>query len=206
MKMKKTRKRIALLIMLCMLTMLLPAGTGYANAQVINDMEFSFSGSSATLTKYNGKNVHVDIPETVTFDDTSYSVKKIKDGAFAGCTDIESITIPKSVNQILGKAFTGCSNLKTFYVAEENMKYCSDNGVLFDKDKKTLVAYPANKEDTIYTIPYSVTYIFDDAFQSCPNLEEIIFAPTSTSDYSVTDGVLFKTMTTNGVQEKWLIK
>ena len=206
MKMKKTRKRIALLIMLCMLTMLLPAGTGYANAQVINDMEFSFSGSSATLTKYNGKNVHVDIPETVTFDDTSYSVKKIKDGAFAGCTDIESITIPKSVNQILGKAFTGCSNLKTFYVAEENMKYCSDNGVLFDKDKKTLVAYPANKEDTIYTIPYSVTYIFDDAFQSCPNLEEIIFAPTSTSDYSVTDGVLFKTMTTNGVPEKWLIK
>lgn len=206
MKMKKTRKRIALLVMLCMLTMLLPAGTGYANAQVINDMEFSFSGSSATLTKYNGKNVHVDIPETVTFDETSYIVKKIKDGAFAGCTDIESITIPKSVESILGEVFTGCSNLKTFYVVAENTAYCAVDGVLFDKDKKTLVAYPANKASTNYTIPESVTYIFDDAFQSCPNLEEIIFDPTSTSDYSVTDGVLFKTVTTNGAPEKRLIK
>ncbi len=206
MKMKKTRKRIALLVMLCMLTMLLPAGTGYANVQVIDDMEFHFSGSSATLTKYNGKNVHVNIPETVTHNGTSYSVEKIKDGAFAGCTDIESITIPKSVESILGEVFTGCSNLKTFYVVAENTAYCAVDGVLFDKDKKTLVAYPANKASTNYTIPESVTYIFDDAFQSCPNLEEIIFDPTSTSDYSVTDGVLFKTVTTNGAPEKRLIK
>ena len=78
--------------------------------------------------------------------------------------------------------------------------------MLFDKDKKTLVAYPANKEDTSYTIPNSVTSIFDDAFQSCPNLEEIIFAPTSTSDCFAEGGVLFKTVTTNGVPEKRLIK
>ena len=206
MKMKKTRKRIALLVMLCMLTMLLPAGTGYANVQVIDDMEFHFSGSSATLTKYNGKNVHVNIPETVTHNGTSYSVEKIKDGAFAGCADIESITIPKSVKQILGNAFTGCSNLKTFYVAEENTKYCSDIGVLFDKGKTTLVAYPANKEDNSYTIPESVTYIFGDAFQSSPNLKEIIFTPTSASDYSAKDGVLFKTETASTVTEKQLIK
>ena len=138
MKMKKTRKRIALLVMLCMLTMLLPAGTGYANAQVINDMEFSFSGNSATLTKYNGKNVHVDVPSTVTHNGISYSVKMIKKNAFTGCTDIESITIPKSVESILGEVFTGCSNLKTFYVVAENTAYCAVDGVLFDKGKKRL--------------------------------------------------------------------
>ena len=207
MKMKKTRKRIALLVMLCMLTMLLPAGTAHASEQDPNDMDYIFSASNnATLIKYKGKESHVEIPSTVTHNGISYSVKKIKDGAFAGCTDIESITIPKSVESILGEVFTGCSNLKTFYVAKENTKYCSDNGVLFNKDKKTLVAYPANKASTSYTIPESVTYIFDDAFQSCPNLEEIIFDPTSTSDYSVTDGVLFKTVTTNEAPEKRLIK
>ncbi len=209
MKMKKTRKRIVLLVMLCMLTMLLPAGTGYASEQDPNDMEFSFSGNSATLTKYNGKNVHVEIPSTVTHNGISYSVEKIKDGAFAGCTDIISITIPKSVNQILGKAFTGCSNLEAFHVVAENTTYCAVEGVLFKKLQKkpaTLVAYPANKASTSYTIPESVTSIFDDAFQSCPNLEEIIFTPTSASDYSAKDGVLFKTETTNGASEKRLIK
>lgn len=207
MKMKKTRKRIALLVMLCMLTMLLPAGTAHASEQDPNDMDYIFSASNnATLIKYKGKESHVEIPSTVTYNGISYSVKKIKDGAFAGCTDIESITIPKSVESILGEVFTGCSNLKEFRVAEGNAAYCTVDGVLFDKGKKTLVAYPANKEDTSYTIPNSVTSIFDDAFQSCPNLEAIIFDPTSTSDYSVTDGVLFKTVATNGVPEKRLIK
>lgn len=81
-------------------------------------------------------------------------------------------------------------------------------GAVQEASKKTatLVAYPANKASTSYTIPESVTYIFDDAFQSCPNLEEIIFAPTSASDYSAKDGVLFKTETASTVTEKWLIK
>ncbi len=191
MKMKKTRKRIALLIMLCMLTMLLPVGTGYANEQESNDMDYIFSGGNkATLIKYKGKDSHVEIPSTVTHNGTSYSVEKIKEGAFAGCTDIISITIPKSVESILGKAFTGCSNLETFHVSEENTKYCSDNGVLFDKGKKTLVAYPANKASTSYTIPESVTYIFGDAFQSSPKLQSITIADEN-QYYSTEDGVLF---------------
>ena len=201
MKMKKTRKRIALLIMLCMLTMLLPVGTGYANEQESNDMDYIFSGhNNATLIKYKGKESHVTIPD---------NVQTINAGAFAGCTDIESITIPKNVSSIRGNAFTGCSNLEAFHVVAENTTYCAVEGVLFKKlqgKPATLVAYPANKEDTSYTLPDSVTSIFDDAFQSCPNLEEIIFTPTSASDCSAEGGVLFKTVTTNGVPEKRLIK
>ena len=194
MKMKKTRKRIALLIMLCMLTMLLPVGTGYANEQESNDMDYIFSGNNnATLIKYKGKESHVEIPSTVTHNGTSYSVEKIKEGAFAGCTDIISITIPKSVESILGKAFTGCSNLEAFHVVEENTAYCAVDGVLFKKiqgEPATLVAYPANKASTSYTIPESVTYIFGDAFQSSPNLQSITIA-NGNQYYSAEDGVLF---------------
>ena len=75
----------------------------------------------------------INIPEGVT---------KIGRHAFECCSSLTSINIPKSVTEIGDKAFVGCESLSDINVAEDNIHYCSTEGVLFTKDKKTLVQCP----------------------------------------------------------------
>lgn len=79
-------------------------------------LTFSVSGSTATITgcrkdvfgtallpsSYNGK-----------------SVVAIADGAFSGCTDIDSITIPSTITKVGKKAFENCSGMKSINIAKQ---------------------------------------------------------------------------------------
>jgi hypothetical protein len=61
----------------------------------------------------------------------------------------------------------------TIIVAENNAAYSSENGVLFDKTKTTLIQYPARKSDVSYVIPNSVESIGERAFTYCESLTEV---------------------------------
>ena len=74
-------------------------------------------------------------------------------------------TIPNSVQSIGFAAFYGCKNLAGIKVPKSNIKYTSEDGVLFDKNKTLLISYPATKNG-YYTIPNSVTNIGVGAFYS----------------------------------------
>ena len=50
----------------------------------------------------------VIIPESVTYENMSYSVTTIDEGAFDFCIDLTSITIPNSVKSIGNDVFSGC--------------------------------------------------------------------------------------------------
>ena len=58
--------------------------------------------------KYKGV---VDIPATVSHEGETYTVTKIGDNAFYGCSGLTSITIPNSVTSIGDRTFYCCSNL-----------------------------------------------------------------------------------------------
>lgn len=53
----------------------------------------------------------VTIPETVTYDGTTYSVNWIGDESFYECIGLTDVTIPNSVTCIGWAAFCGCSSL-----------------------------------------------------------------------------------------------
>ncbi len=94
-------------------------------------------------------------------------------GAFAGCSSLESITIPSSVTSIGYGVFSCCSSLTEIVVDENNPNYSSLDGNLYDKHKTALIQYAGGKTATSFVIPNSVTSIGDSAFYDCSSLESI---------------------------------
>ena len=109
------------------------------------------------------------------------SVTSIENFAFSYCTSLTSITIPNSVTSIGYGAFHCCTSLTSINVDSNNEKYMSDNGVLYTKDKKTLIQYPSKKEGTEYLILQGVESIGDYAFEGCENLINITIPDSVTS-------------------------
>ena len=61
--------------------------------------------------------------------------------------------------------FRNCTSLEKIEVSEDNLGLKSVDGVLFEKDGKTLMQYPAGKKDTKYAIPKGTTDIFQFAIE-----------------------------------------
>ena len=84
--------------------------------------------------------------------------------AFCRCASLTSVVIPDKT--WVGKgAFAACKSLTEFIVSEQN-RHCSvdEFGVLFDKQKETLISYPIGNTRTDYTIPDGVREIMRFAF------------------------------------------
>lgn len=106
----------------------------------------------------------IHIPEGVT---------QIKPAAFIRCDKLTSVTLPNAA--ILGdNSFGVCALLKEFVVSKDNTLYCAIDGVLYSKDKKRLITYPAGKSKS-YQIPDGVTTIGTYAFYRCKELTSVTF-------------------------------
>ncbi|MCI6770805.1 MAG: leucine-rich repeat domain-containing protein, partial [Oscillospiraceae bacterium] len=82
------------------------------------------------------------------------SVTSIGNYAFWSCDSLTSITIPDSVTSIGDGAFESCDSLTSITVDSANKYYSDDGyGVLFNKDKTTLIQYPIGNSRSSYSIP-----------------------------------------------------
>ena len=73
------------------------------------------------------------------------------------------------------------SKLEKIVVDEENPYYMSDNGVLYSKDKKTLIFYPRAKSGTYFNVPNGVENIMSGAFYQNQYLRRVSI-PESLND------------------------
>ena len=108
-------------------------------------------------------------------------VTSIGTGAFGNCTGLTSITIPSSVTSIGVNVFYNCTGLTDITVDSNNSSFCSESGVLFNKDKTTLIYYPLGKNDSSYTIPDGVTVIEQYAFYCNSKLTSVTIPSGVTS-------------------------
>ncbi len=97
----------------------------------------------------------ISIPESL----DGIKVTEIEAGAFIDST-VEKLHIPATIEYISSEnPFAPCINLKEITIDGNNENYCVNDNVLFTKDMKKIVHYPAKKDGTSYTIPDGVEQI-----------------------------------------------
>ena len=154
-------------------------------ATVTNKAQERAARSSSDYTNaYSGS---ITIPSTVTYEGDTYTVSNIQAYAFYQCPDLKAIIIPSTVTSITmtnwngnASCFNNCTSLKTFIVSADNPNYSAVGGVLFNKDKTTLLKCPQAKSGE-YTIPSTVNTINDYAFSECSNITSISLPNSITS-------------------------
>ena len=145
-----------------------------------------FNKDKTVLLRFpGGKSGAYTIPNTV---------KTINEGAFYGSPNITNINIPNGVTSIGNEAFCNClhlgninlpdsltnlgygvfrdTNAGEISVSANNKNYTTIDGVLYNKTKTTVLAFPCARAGS-YTIPEGVTSVFDSAFSSCRFLTDI---------------------------------
>lgn len=118
--------------------------------------------------------------------------------AFYDCNKLTSIDIPASITNIERQAFYSCDKLDSIFISsfvssigenaftaiggqinvdKNNQYYSSSDGILFNKDRTTLIQCPV-KISGSYIIPSTVKKIGSNAFNSCNKINSIIIPPS----------------------------
>jgi uncharacterized repeat protein (TIGR02543 family) len=129
------------------------------------------------VTEYIGTDTEIIIPAFY----LGKPLTKIEEYAFFGDNTITSITIPETVTTMSGMSFYNAHGLINIIVDPDNIYFSSENGVLFNKDKTSIVKYPEGKPETSYVIPASVTTIASFSFFFSVNLTNMTIPNTVTA-------------------------
>ena len=108
----------------------------------VGGIYYNINGNEATVTynSYDQYTGSVNIPSSVTYNGSTYSVTSIGEMAFCYCSGLTSVTIPNSVTSIGESAFSGCRNMTSIYSHIENPNNVSlGNNIFYNVDKSSCI-------------------------------------------------------------------
>ena len=107
------------------------------------------------------------------------SLEALHTGAFRECKLIGTVHIPAKLTDISSSVFSKCPSLREFTVSENNVRYFSEDGILYDRGVKgdLLCKYPEGKVADVYRMPHNVNRVLYESLGYCKVLKNIIFSP-----------------------------
>lgn len=135
----------------------------------------SDSESLADRAARFAKNVSSDGTLTVPDGEREISIDVIEDAQKIAKVNLKKIILPNTIEMdgVKSDAFIKCGDLEEIE-SNDGAAYASEDGVLMNVSKNTIVACPIKKSGNSYTIPASVNTIAADAFCGC-QFKEIEF-------------------------------
>ncbi len=179
-------------LLLFLFAIVASVGTMFADRTKIGDLYYNLNATDKTAevtyewvwdeNNYQGLTT-ANIPASVTYSGTTYSVTSIGWGAFHDCSSLTSVTIPNSVTSIGSEAFSGCSGLTSVTIpnsvtsiGDYAFQKCGLTSAIIG-NSVTNIGYQAFYHCTSLTsitLPESVTSIGQGAtFQECTALESV---------------------------------
>ena len=117
------------------------SGDLYYHKTSYNTVEVTYQYWNSS-TNYQGLTTAI-IPETVTYNGTTYSVTSIGYGAFVYCSSLTSVTIPNSVTSIEYEAFELCSSIADIYCYATTPPVCDDDNTFSGVNEHCYIHVPA---------------------------------------------------------------
>ncbi len=132
--------------------------------------------------------------ETLSKVKLSDNITSIQKNTFYGCTSLKEISLPYYTSTIGKDAFYNVpleviiigtklksidnlpihlSTLKAINVSDDNFYYSSDNGILYNKDRSTLIRFPAAMNKTEYKSPDTLLNIGESAFADNSSIRNV---------------------------------
>ena len=145
----------------------------YAERPVFYENGFGYKNYDdeyAGIVDYVGEDSDVIVPETL-------GGLPVEDMMYFYAEGIEILHLPSTFRNLEDYILMDFVDLKAVEISEDNPYFSDIDGVVFSKDKKSLIAFPPAKEGKTYTIPYGTETIEAGAF-SASTMEEIIIPDT----------------------------
>ena len=144
--------------------------------EILNEIKDT-NDDNYDLSKYNNNKIKFNNKKDKVV--TIYSNQLIADHisiikAKEDITNITRIDIPKDITDITLSIFDD-ENLQNIHVNNDNGKYSSIGGVLYNKDKTILIRYPRNKNINTLIIYANTSTLDDNAFNDVKNKPTNIF-------------------------------
>ena len=178
----KNMRRITLLLCFLLSTTVWTFAYDFQSGDLYYNI-ISDSTVEVTSDRYYSGLTSVIIPESVTYNDTTYSVTSIGESAFYHCRSLTSITIPNSVTTIEYNAFRYCTGLTSVTIPNSvttigGWAFSSCTGLTSITIPNSIMtieesAFSDCTSLTSVTIPNSVTTIGKSAFSGCTGLTSI---------------------------------
>lgn len=161
----------------------------------LDDFDYTEADGKITLTKYKGNKEHIILPENASALGGQVFQLAEDESTVAA---IKSLKIPQNIESIDGLSLFWSVNLYTIEVDENNVKYASKGGVLFNKTLDTLIAYPMGRSvetTNAYVIPEGVKTIEQYAFTGYERKSLILPSTLETIKYCAFSYAYFEEIT-----------
>ena len=199
----KKRKIIKITVLTVLLLTLSFASAGtMAGAKTKNGFTYKITKNQVKIVSCSKNQKRIVIPNKI----AGKKVTSLGANVWKKSSKVQTIVLPKYLKTIEKKQadygwgniakkknvfstpFTGCSKLKNIKVAKGNKYFCSAKGVLYTKNKKTLLIYPAGRTQKSYTIQGKTTQIGEAAFEYAKYLQKISYGKKL---FYISDGAFF---------------
>lgn len=112
------------------------------------------------------------------------SLKATEGRIFENCKNLKTIKFGKKFNYNSGNIYyydyftyfaKNCPKIKKITFSKKNPRYTTKNGIVYSKDKVTMLYYPKGAKAKTFVVPKGVKHIEGGVFKNCKHLKRVKF-------------------------------